>query len=128
MAQFTKDTARIDPYKNFKFVVSWDGQPVAGVSSVSGLSRSTEPIEHREGADPITTRVSRGAPMAPVTCTRRTHTTFEWGPTRVVLGNAHQSLRPTPTAPHGAVGNAAHADELFRKDISIAMYNERGRR
>ena len=41
MPQFTKDTARIDPYKNFKFVVSWDGQAVAGVSSVSGLSRST---------------------------------------------------------------------------------------
>ncbi|HLM68496.1 MAG TPA: phage tail protein, partial [Longimicrobium sp.] len=81
MAQFTKDTARIDPYKNFKFVVSWDGQAVAGVSSVSGLSRSTEPIEHREGADPITTRVSPGRTrMAPVTLQRGvTHDqAFEW--------------------------------------------------
>lgn len=30
MAQFTVNTHRFDPYKNFKFRVKWDGRYVAG--------------------------------------------------------------------------------------------------
>ncbi len=50
MAQFTVNPSRFDPYKNFKFRVKWDGRYVAGVSKISALKRSTEAIEHREGA------------------------------------------------------------------------------
>ncbi|MFW6174940.1 MAG: phage tail protein, partial [Chloroflexota bacterium] len=32
MAQFTVNTHRFDPYKNFKFRVRMDGRVVAGVS------------------------------------------------------------------------------------------------
>ena len=45
MAQFTVNTTRIDPYKNFKFRVKWQSDPggpfqvVAGVSKVSMLKR-----------------------------------------------------------------------------------------
>ena len=42
MAQFSVNTNRIDPYKNFKFRVKWDGEIVAGVSKVSALKRTTE--------------------------------------------------------------------------------------
>jgi phage tail-like protein len=49
MAQFTVNTHRFDPYKNFKFRVKWDGRYVAGVSKVGSLKRSTEVVEHREG-------------------------------------------------------------------------------
>ena len=31
MAQFSVNTQRFDPYKNFKFRIKWDGKYVAGV-------------------------------------------------------------------------------------------------
>jgi len=49
MAQFSVNTTRFDPYKNFKFRVKWDGRYVAGVSKVGSLKRSTEVVEHRDG-------------------------------------------------------------------------------
>ena len=60
MAQFTVNAQRFDPYKNFKFRVKWDGRYVAGISKVSGLKRTTEVVEHREGGDPSTSRKSPG--------------------------------------------------------------------
>ena len=51
MAQFSVNTHRFDPYKNFKFRVKWDGRYVAGISKVGALKRTTEPVEHREGGD-----------------------------------------------------------------------------
>ena len=56
MAKFTKST-RTDPYKNFRFQIWWDNnKPVAGVSKISALKRTTEVIKHREGNDPSTQR------------------------------------------------------------------------
>src|SRR6187200_301353 len=60
MAQFTVNTHRFDPYKNFKFRVRWDGRDVAGISKVGALKRTTEVVEHREGGDPSTSRRSPG--------------------------------------------------------------------
>jgi phage tail-like protein len=40
-----------DPYRNFKFEVEIDGFVRAGFSKVSGLSRTTEDIEYREGGE-----------------------------------------------------------------------------
>ena len=51
---------RLDPYKNFKFVVKFGNTPVAGISKVSGLKKTTEVVKHREGADPSTSRKSPG--------------------------------------------------------------------
>lgn len=61
MASFTKNE-RIDPYKNFKFVVKFEGRqdPVAGVSKISPLKRTTEVVSHREGGDLSTPRHSPG--------------------------------------------------------------------
>ncbi len=49
MPQFSVNAQRFDPYKNFKFRVFWEGSttPVAGVSKVGGLKRTTEVVEHR---------------------------------------------------------------------------------
>ena len=63
MAQFTVNTNRFDPYKNFKFRLKWDGRYVAGASKVSPLKRTTEIVEHREGGDPSTPRKSPGRTM-----------------------------------------------------------------
>ena len=52
MAQFSVNTHRLDPYKNFKFRVRWDGKVVAGISKVGALKRSTEAVPHREGNGP----------------------------------------------------------------------------
>ena len=52
MAQFSVNTHRFDPYKNFKFRIKWDGQYVAGLTKVSPLKRSMEAVKWREGGDP----------------------------------------------------------------------------
>jgi len=60
MAEFKASPQRVDPYRNFKFKVKWDGEYVAGVSKVSGLEKTTEAVRHRSGGDPSTTRKSIG--------------------------------------------------------------------
>src|SRR5512138_114158 len=40
MPQFTVNPQRVDPYKNFKFRIKWDGRYVAGVSRISGPGRT----------------------------------------------------------------------------------------
>lgn len=59
---FPANPTRLDPYKNFKFRVYFAGRsdPVLGVSKVTGLKRSTEVVEHRDGGDPSTSHKSPG--------------------------------------------------------------------
>ena len=52
MPQFSVNSHRIDPYKNFKFRVKWDNRYVAGLSKMSALTRATEVIEWREAGGP----------------------------------------------------------------------------
>lgn len=49
--QHAVNPSKFDPYKNFKFRIKWDGKVVAGISKMSGLKRSTQVVEHREGTD-----------------------------------------------------------------------------
>src|SRR5947207_2699549 len=71
MAEFSVNPTRFDPYKNFKFRIKWDGRYVAGISKISGLRRTTEVIQHREGGDPSSSRKSPGrTEYAPVTLER----------------------------------------------------------
>jgi len=60
MAQFPANPQRLDPYKNFKFRLKWDGAYVAGISKMSVLKRTTEVVEHREGGDPSMSHKSPG--------------------------------------------------------------------
>jgi len=60
MAEFTVNAQRFDPYKNFKFLVVWDGRVVAGISKISPLKRTTEVVKHRFGGDPSSPRKSPG--------------------------------------------------------------------
>ena len=43
--QFTVNTHRFDPYRNFRFKINIDGQYVAGLSKCSALKKSTEMVE-----------------------------------------------------------------------------------
>ena len=47
---------RIDPYRSFNFIVEIDGIARAGFQDCSGLDTAQDPVEYREGADPITVR------------------------------------------------------------------------
>jgi len=73
MARFTKNTNRIDPYKGMKFLLFFEGRqdPVAGVSKIGALKRTTEVVTHRDGGDLTTPRHSPGATkFEPVMCER----------------------------------------------------------
>jgi phage tail-like protein len=115
MAQFSVNATRFDPYKNFKFRVKWDGRYVAGISKVGALKRSNEPVEHREGGDPSSSRKSPGRNKYEAITLERgvTHDTeFEkWANKVWNFGSglgAEVSLKD------------------FRKDLIIEVYNEAG--
>jgi|SRR5215217_5173653 len=115
MAQFSVNTSRFDPYKNFKFRVKWDGRYVAGVSKVGALKRTTEVVEHREGGDPSSGRKSPGrTKYEPITLERGvTHdVAFEQWVNKVwnFQSNNEVSLQD------------------FRKDIIVDLFNEAGQK
>ena len=115
MAQFSVNSQRFDPYKNFKFRVKWDGQYVAGVSKVSALKRTSELVEHREGGDPSTSRKSPGR-------TKYEAITLERGVT-------HDPVFEQWAQKIWAVGAGLGAEvslKDFRKDIILEVYNEAG--
>ena len=74
MAQFSVNPHRFDPYKNFKFRVLIDGRPVAGLSKMSALKKTTDPVEWREAGDPSIVRKLPGRSKFEAICS--TSTTF----------------------------------------------------
>lgn len=115
MAQFTVNADRLDPYKNFKFRVKWDGRYVAGVSKVSALSRSTELVTHRVGGDPSTELKSPGqTKYEAITLERGVTHDLEFERWANKVWNFGSSL-----------GSEVSLKD-FRKDIIIEVYNEAG--
>jgi phage tail-like protein len=116
-AQFTVNTHRFDPYKQFKFRVKWDGKYVAGISKISGLYRNTKVVLMREGGDVSTVRKSPGQTVyEPILLERGlTHDTeFEqWANKVWTLGS-------------GSGSETSLKD--FRKDIIIDLFNEAGQK
>lgn len=115
MAQFSVNTQRFDPYKNFKFRVKWDNRYVAGVSKVGLLKRTTEVVKHREGGDPSSSRKSPG----------RT----EYDPIQLERGVTHDPEFETwanKVWNYGAGLGAESSLKDFRKDMIIELYNEAG--
>jgi phage tail-like protein len=47
---------RVDPFRNFNFMVEIDGIAQGSFTECSGLSTTTEVIENREGGDNVTVR------------------------------------------------------------------------
>ncbi|MFC8095410.1 phage tail protein [Streptomyces sp. NPDC057301] len=113
MAQFTINTHRFDPYKNMKFRVKWDGRYVAGVSKVSALKRSTEPVLHREGGDPSTQRVSPSI--------------WKFEPLTLERGVTHDpEFEAWANLVCSTEGDAAVSLKGFRKDLIVELLNEQG--
>jgi phage tail-like protein len=115
MAQFTVNSYRFDPYKNFKFRLKWDGQYVAGVSKVSALKRTTEVVKHRVGGDPSTSRKSPGR-------TEFDAITLERG---VTHDTAFEAWARKVWNFGAGLGQETSLKD-FRKDIILEFYNEAG--
>jgi len=91
------------------FRVKWDGQYVAGLSKMSALKRSTDPVVHRDGADPSHERKSPGKSKFDAVTLERgvTH-----DPTFESWANLIHSLKNPISLKN------------FRKDVIVDVYNE----
>lgn len=111
--QFEVNATRIDPYKNFRFRVLFGSEAVAGVSKVSGLKRTIEPVTHRDGGDLSTKRISPGlASFEPITIERG-----------ITHDDAFERWALSVYNPDGA-GQVSLLN--FRRDITIELYNLQG--
>src|SRR5216683_87122 len=115
MAQFTVNTQRFDPYKNFKFRVKWDGKYVAGLSKMSALKRTTEVVKHREGGDPSSSRKSPGR-------TEYEAITLDRG----VTHDPEFEAWANKVWSFGAQPSSEVSLKAFRKDLIIEVLNEAG--
>jgi phage tail-like protein len=66
--------ARVDPYKNFRFLLEIDGITQAGFADCSGFGSNVDVIEYREGGDAATVRKLPGRSSYP-------DITLKWGVT-----------------------------------------------
>ncbi|MDQ3770826.1 MAG: phage tail protein [Actinomycetota bacterium] len=115
MPEFSVNPHRFDPYKNFKFRVKWDGRYVAGVHRISGLRRTTDVVEQRDGSDPNHARLSPGV-------TRYEPLVLERGVTHDT--EFEEWARKVLTVGAGLGGEVPLKD--FRKDVIVELLNEAG--
>ncbi len=115
MAQFSVNPLRMDPYKNFKFRVKWDGRYVAGVSKIGALKRTTEVVEHREGGDHSTARKTPGRHKFEAI-------TLERG----VTHDPEFEQWANKVWNYGGGPGTEVSLQDFRKDLILEFYNEAG--
>lgn len=116
MVQFSTNTHRFDPYKNYKFRLKLpDGKYVAGISKVSALKRTTEVVKHREGGDPSSSRKSPGQ-------TEYEAVTLERG----VTHDIEFEKWANKVWNYGSGLGSEVSLKDFRKDLILEVYNEAG--
>lgn len=112
---FTVNINRFDPYKAYRFLVYFGGStsPVAAVSKVTGLKRSSDVIEYKQGGDAISRKGIGRTKYEPVTLERGiTH-----DPDFESWANAAQVLDK---------GSASSSLKNLRKEVRIDLLNEMG--
>lgn len=115
MAQFSVNINRFDPYKSYAFRVFLDTSttPVAGISKVTGLKRSSDVIEYKEAGNLIIRKGLGRTKYEPITLERGvTH-----DPDFEAWANAAQVLDK------GAPSSSLKA---LRKEVRIELMNEAG--
>lgn len=112
---FSVNLNRFDPYKSFRFLVYFgtSTSPVAAVSKVTSLKRSSEVIEYKGGGDPVIRKGLGRTKYEPITLERgltQDQDFLTWANYAQVLdkGSASQSLAN------------------LRKEIRIDLLNEEG--
>lgn len=97
--------ARVDPYRDFRFLVEMDGIVQAGFSDCTGFGSAVEVVEYREGGDAATVRKLPGKVSYP-------DITLKWGITSSSELHAwHQS---------------AVTGQIERKNVSIILLDDTG--
>src|SRR3954463_4867857 len=123
MAKFTVNSARFDPYKNFKFRVSFGTGYIAGVSKISALKRTTEVVEHREGGDASSSHRSPGR-------TKYEAITMERGVTHdpefEIWANKVWNYQNAQARPEARQLEVSLRD--FRRHLTIDVFNEAGQK
>jgi phage tail-like protein len=113
----TTSARRYNPYKNFKFLIKFgtSTEPVAGVSKMTALKRTTEVVKHREGGDPSTSRKMPGR-------TEYEPITLERG---VTHDKAFEQWANKVWFREGGLSKEVSLKD-FRQDITIEVLNEAG--
>lgn len=113
MAAFVVNTHRIDPYKNFKFRVLVNNQPVLGVSKCGALKRTTEVVKHRSGGENSHDHKSPG------------RTSYEG--LSLERGITHDTAFETwANQVHNWGGDGTMDLVQYKKDLTLEVMNERG--
>jgi len=112
MPRFVVNSHRQDPYKNFKFRVrfSTSPEPVAGLSKMSAIKKTTETIEWREAGGPSLVRKMPGK-------TKSEPVTLEAGLThdRAFIEWAEKVNSP--------LGDAAMSLKDYRREVIVEVLN-----
>jgi len=110
---FPANAHRYDPYRTFKFQVLIDGQPVAGLSKMTALKKTTDVATWRTGGDPSHERKLPGG-------------------TKYEAISMEQGLSHDPVFEQWAnlvnniQGDAAMSLKNFRKNVVINVLNLQG--
>jgi len=116
MAQFTVNSYRFDPYRNFKFKVKFDGGPyVAGLNKCSVLKKTTEMVEWWDGGDHSTSRKLPGK-------TKYDAITLQQGVTH------DTSFEEWANLVNNYQGQGKMSLRNYRKDITIDVFNLAGQK
>ena len=112
---FSVNTTRYDPYKNYRFLVYFGTSttPVAGVSKVTGIKRSSDVIEYKQGGDAIIRNGLGRTKYEPITLDRGItfdHDFETWANAAQVLDKG---------APSQSLAN-------LRREVRIELQNEVG--
>jgi phage tail-like protein len=114
-APFPVNPSRYDPYKNYKFAVKWDGKTIWGIHEVTGLTRTTETIDDRQGNESsiphIMPGLTRYEPIVLKRGVTQDRAFEEWSNMVFRYGYLPENM---PSS--------------FRKDIYIELYNEAGQK
>jgi len=110
---FQKNAKRIDPYKNYKFQLKWDGHTVLGVMKASALKRTTNVIAHRSGGENSVDHKTPGR-------TTYDGVTLERGVTWDL------DFEAWANKVHPYAGDTAMDLVNFRKECALEVMNEKG--
>ncbi len=112
---FTVNINRFDPYKTFRFLVYFGGstEPVAAVSKVTGLKRSSDVIDYKQGGDAIIRKGLGRTKYEPLT--------FERGLTHD--GDFEAWANAAQVLDKGAAGQSL---KELRKEVRLDLLNEMG--
>lgn len=110
---FPVNSHRFDPYRTFKFTVVIDGSPVAGLSKMSPLKKTTEAVNWRTAGDP--------------SHDRKLPSRTKYEPVTLEQGLTHDPVfEDWANKVNNIDGDGAMSLKDFRKDIVINLQNLQG--